>query len=181
MPEEDQTPPEGGTTYSPPATQKDLDRIVGERLAREREKYADYTELKAKADKFDQVEASNKSELQKLQDAVNERDAKLTNLPNEVRGQVLKFARTAQQMGFLDPEDALVFMGSVDLGDDDAVKAALDDLAERKPHLVRPPKKPPVTDRPKAPKGTSGTEDTGDQPTGKARAAAALRQMRDTH
>lgn len=178
---EETTPPEGGDTYTPPASQRDLDKIVGERLAREREKYADYDELKAKASKFDEVEAASKSELQKLQDAVTERDAKLATLPREVRSQAIRFASTATSMGFLDPEDALVFVpDDVDLGDSDAVKAALTELAERKPHLVRTPKKPPVPDRPKSPKAKAGT-DGDEEPSGKARAAAALRQMRDTH
>lgn len=53
-------------------TQAEMDAIIGERLARERSKYADYDEVKAKAAKFDEAEEANKSELQK---AVEERDA----------------------------------------------------------------------------------------------------------
>lgn len=41
----DNQPPNGGQTF----TQADLDRIVAERLARERAKYADYGELKKRA------------------------------------------------------------------------------------------------------------------------------------
>lgn len=46
-------------------TQADLDRIVQDRLSREREKYGDYDALKAKADKFDEIEEASKTELQK--------------------------------------------------------------------------------------------------------------------
>ena len=53
-------------------TQAEMDAIIGERLSRERAKYADYDEVKAKAAKYDEVEEANKSELQK---AVEERDA----------------------------------------------------------------------------------------------------------
>ena len=53
-------------------TQAEMDAIIGERLARERSKYADYDEVKAKAAKYDEVEEANKTELQK---AVEERDA----------------------------------------------------------------------------------------------------------
>lgn len=53
-------------------TQAELDAIVGDRLARERAKYADYAEVKAKAAKYDEVEEAQKTELQK---AVEERDA----------------------------------------------------------------------------------------------------------
>ena len=52
-------------------TQAEMDSIIGERLKRAREKYADYDELKAKAAKFDEAEEASKSELQK---AVEERD-----------------------------------------------------------------------------------------------------------
>lgn len=46
-------------------TQADLDRIVKDRLKRESEKYGDYDALKAKADKFDEIEEASKTELQK--------------------------------------------------------------------------------------------------------------------
>ena len=46
-------------------TQAELDAIVGERLKRDRAKYADYEDMKAKAEKYDQMEEANKSELQK--------------------------------------------------------------------------------------------------------------------
>lgn len=50
-------------------TQDDVDRVVKERLARERGKYTDYDELKAKAGKLDEIEAANQSELEKAQQA----------------------------------------------------------------------------------------------------------------
>lgn len=69
------TAPAGETTETQPqpetgpfeavTSQEDLDRIVGQRLARERAKYADYDDLKAKADQFTQLENANKTELQK--------------------------------------------------------------------------------------------------------------------
>lgn len=63
-------PPKGdeGKTF----TQADIDRIVADRLARERSKYADYDELKAKAAKLDELEAANKSEADKLRDQLDQ-------------------------------------------------------------------------------------------------------------
>lgn len=66
--------PEGGTTTPPVAdktfTQAEVDRIVADRLKREREqtaqRYADYDQLKAKAAEAD----SSKTELQKLGERV---------------------------------------------------------------------------------------------------------------
>ena len=57
-----------GGNYTPPSSQEELDRIIGERLSRERAKYQDYDSLKDKASKFDQLDAQNKTEAQKLQE-----------------------------------------------------------------------------------------------------------------
>lgn len=163
------------------SSQEDLDRIVGQRLARERSKFADYDEVKAKAAKLDEAEAANKSELQKLQDGIAERDAKIATLPKEARQQAIRFASAATRAGFLDPEDALLNISDIDLSDNDAVKAALEELAERKPHLVRAPEEPKkkLPTRPKPAKGSeTGAEDDLGNATGKERAAEALRRFR---
>ena len=52
-------------------TQAEMDAIIGDRLKRERAKYADYDELMKKAKAYDEAEEASKSELQK---AVEERD-----------------------------------------------------------------------------------------------------------
>lgn len=124
--------------------------------------------------KLKEIEDRDKSELQKLQDAVKERDGQLAQLPAQVRKQAIRFASQATQAGFLDPEDALLNI-DVDLGDDAAVKAALEELAQRKPHLVRRDT-PKVPKRPKPPSGQSDESDD-DSLKGKERAAAALRQF----
>ena len=58
-------------------TQADLDRIVQERVNRERAKYEGFEELKAKAQKYDEQEEANKTELQKAQERATELEAKL--------------------------------------------------------------------------------------------------------
>lgn len=55
----------GKPEFTPPATQADLDRIIAERLHRERAKYADYQDLRKKAEQFDQLQESQKTELEK--------------------------------------------------------------------------------------------------------------------
>lgn len=50
--------------------QADVDRIVQERLAKEKAKYADYDELKAKAAKADEDAASSKTDLEKLTEQI---------------------------------------------------------------------------------------------------------------
>lgn len=46
-------------------TQAEVDAIIGDRLKREREKYADFETMKEKAAKYDAAVESEKSELQK--------------------------------------------------------------------------------------------------------------------
>jgi len=60
-------------------TQAEVDAIIGDRLKRERAKYADYDELAQKAKAYDEAAEAQKSELQK---AVEERD----RLKAEVEG-----------------------------------------------------------------------------------------------
>lgn len=76
MPEDtrvDENATQGATAESNRTfTQAEMDAIISDRLKRERAKYADYSELQAKAAKYDEAEEANKSELQK---AVEERDA----------------------------------------------------------------------------------------------------------
>jgi hypothetical protein len=55
--------------YTPPASQADLDRIIADRITREKAKYADYSDLKAKAAKFDEAEEASKTEIQKANEA----------------------------------------------------------------------------------------------------------------
>lgn len=57
-------------------TQADVDRIVTKRLS----DFADYDELKAKAEKFDEAEEANKSELQKALDKANKLQTELDDL-----------------------------------------------------------------------------------------------------
>lgn len=187
---EDGTPDGGGDGgeqppgFKPPATQDEFDRMVANRLNRERQKFADYDELKEKAAKFDEADAASKSEVQRLQDQLADRDAKLADLPKQARSEAIRFASKATAKGFHDPEDALLFIEVDDLSDGAAVDQALDELAERKPHLLRSSE--PVRKKPAARKKPAGgnTESTDggdpDQLEGKERAAAALRGMRNT-
>lgn len=131
-------------------------------------------ELATAKGKLKAAEDADKTELQRLQESVAERDQQLAELPSTVRKQAIRFASTASRMGFVDPEDALVLVGDVDLADDDAVKAALEDLAGRKPHLVRPDA-PRVSTRPQPKGGKQAPE--GAAPNGRKAAAEALRSL----
>ena len=64
-------------------TQADLDRIVQERVNRERAKYEGFEDFKAKAQKYDEQEEANKTELQKAQERATELEAKLKQKEHE--------------------------------------------------------------------------------------------------
>lgn len=65
-------PTQGGSTYTPPATQADLDRIVENRLQRERQKYSDYDQLKAQAEQMQGLVAERDSLRSQLETANSE-------------------------------------------------------------------------------------------------------------
>lgn len=60
----------GGSTYTPPATQAELDRIVQNRVRRVEDKYKDYDHLKAEAGKVGGLVAE-RDQLQTQLDAAN--------------------------------------------------------------------------------------------------------------
>ena len=68
-------------------TQSEMNAIMGERLAREHAKYADYDDLKAKAAKYDEQEEASKSELQKALEKADalQRQVDQMEKANEVR------------------------------------------------------------------------------------------------
>lgn len=79
-------------------TQAEMNAIITDRLNRERTKYADYDDLKAKAAKFDEAEEAGKTELQKA----NDRAAKLqSQLDDLTRANTLREVRqkVAEQTG----------------------------------------------------------------------------------
>ena len=67
MPDDNEQNKQQNTTppaYTPPATQADLDALIATKVAQ----FGDYDDLKAKAKQFDDLDAANKTELQKAQD-----------------------------------------------------------------------------------------------------------------
>lgn len=55
----------GKDEFRPITSQEEFEKALGKRLERERSKFADYDDLKTKASQFDQLQESQKSELQK--------------------------------------------------------------------------------------------------------------------
>ena len=69
-----------GTEEVKTFNQQELDAIISDRLKRERDKYADYEALKAKAAKLDEIEEASKSELQKATERAEKLESELTQM-----------------------------------------------------------------------------------------------------
>jgi hypothetical protein len=139
-PAPESTPPE---TPDKTFTQADLDRIVQDRLNRDRAKFADYDDLKAKATKLDELEQANKTELEKVlarAEAAEKRAAEASERANKsaIRSAVISAATSA---GAVDPDAvmALIDHNALTIGDDGQVtgaEEAVKGLLESKPYLV---------------------------------------------
>jgi len=170
---------DGGAQYTPPATQADLDRIVEARLAREREKYKGFDDLKAKAAQWDQLEDEKKTPSEKAIEEARAQAAGETSAKFEQRIASTEVKALAATLGFLDPADALsVLAGDVPKKDDeidvDELKKRVEKLASDKPYLVKEASRKPRT-RP-TPRPGDQQDDTANK-GGKGKAAAALRQL----
>lgn len=79
-------------------TQAEMDAIIGDRLKRERAKYSDYDDLKAKAAQFDAVEEANKSDLQKATEKAEALQAQLDAMTAAAKERELR-ERIAEETG----------------------------------------------------------------------------------
>lgn len=76
---------DGGTGgFTPPATQAELNRIVTERVNRERSKFADYEDLKGKAARLAEIEQANLSEAEKSAQRIAAAEGEVAKVPAKV-------------------------------------------------------------------------------------------------
>jgi hypothetical protein len=86
-------------------SQDDLNKVINERLARERAKFADYKDVKAKAAKLDEIEQANQTEAEKAAKRVAELEAELTNTRLESTR-----IKIASEHGITDADDIGLFL-----------------------------------------------------------------------
>ncbi len=154
-----QQPGQSDRTFS----QSELDRIVQDRLARERNKYADYDDLRAKASRLDEIEQANASDLEKAQKRAEEAEARAKTAAERATSALRRAAVVAEatRAGAVDPDAVLALLppDAVTVGDDGQVTGAEDAvraLLEQKPYLVGQTTPPPP---PRA--GTTGSAEGG--------------------
>ncbi|MDM7488717.1 hypothetical protein QT969_10480 [Rhodococcus sp. CSLK01-03] len=151
---------QGDQGFTPITSQEQLDNILGARLDRERAKFADYDEIKTKASRFEELEQESKSELQK---ALERAEAAEKRIGEATRTAL--HARIAAETG--------VPVEVIHGDDEESARASAQKVLEWSESKV--------TQKKKLPTGPlkSGASGSGDQTTGKERAAAALRQLRN--
>lgn len=113
--------------FEPITSQDDLNRIISERVQRERGKYADYADLKAKATKFDNIEQANQSEAEKSQKRISDLEAELAG---ERQGALR--LRIAAAHGIADADDVALFLTGSDEETLTRQAKRLSDRADRK-------------------------------------------------
>lgn len=103
----------GGNTsgYTPPATQQELNRIIGERVERVRAQYADYPTLQAEVARLRGVETGFETKLQAEADARAVAEAAVATLPEMVSSQLR--THLIARHGISD-EDAALFLTAND-------------------------------------------------------------------
>ena len=141
--------------FKPITSQEEFNRILAQRLERERSKFADYDDLKAKASKYDKVVESQKTAEQRLQEQLQQAERRA----QEAERTALR-VRIATEFGV--PQEAVH-------GDDEAsMRTTAQKLVEWRDSNKRP------VPTPKSLKSGSA----GERDEGGSRAAAALRAMR---
>lgn len=134
-------------TFKPIETQEALDQIIKDRLAREKEKYADYDELKSKNATYETQVATLQATIDESSNANKAHDATVSELNAKIAGFETANLRTKIALQHGIPFDLVDRLA----GDDEAsIKADAERLAAFvKPKATTPPLKntePPLGD-----------------------------------
>lgn len=169
-PSDPTTDPAGGGTQPGTGgertfTQADLDRIVADRLQRERAKYADYDDLKTKAEQLRQIEDAQKTELERAQEEAKKAREERDRAMQEAQDRLIQaaFVSEAAKLNAAHPADAyhLADLSGITVSESGGVEG----VAEIVKGLVDSGRLP-VSGRPRAPSldgGAGGGERPGDQ------------------
>lgn len=116
-------------------SQDDLNRVIADRISRERAKFADYEDVKTKAARLDEIEAANQTEAEKAAARVADLEKQL----GEMQAATTRL-RIANEHGITDAEDIALFLTGTD--EETLTKQAkrlADRTADRKQHSNRAP------------------------------------------
>ena len=123
-------------------TQEDLDRVVNDRLRREREKFADYGDLKKKGAEFDKLQDAQKTELEREKEraarAEADRDAALERSKTTARRAAI--VGQAAKAGAIEPSEVVQLLPDELVSFDDDGNVSVDEAGfaawvKARPHL----------------------------------------------
>lgn len=171
----------GGEAFEAITSQEDFDKRLGERITRERAKFADYDAIKTE---LEGLKDSSKTDVDRAVEAARAEALSEASAASDKRLIRAEIKAAAGSVGFHDPGDALAAYGDVgdlSVGEDgevdvEVIKARLAEIAESKPYLVA--EAAPTARRRTPPKARTGDKTADEGRTGKSKAAAALRQLR---
>ena len=115
--------PTAETEFKPITSQDDLNKVIADRVARERAKYADYKDVKAKATRLDEIEAANQTEAEKTAKRIADLETELNN----TRRDSLRLT-IATTHGITDADDIDLFLTG---SDEETLTKQAKRLAER--------------------------------------------------
>lgn len=96
-----------GDGFKPITSQDELNAAIADRIARERNKFKDYSDLKAKAARLDELEQASKSEMEKAIDRVTRAEAQVAEIPSQVAAQLRDHL---VELHKIDKDDAELFL-----------------------------------------------------------------------
>lgn len=148
------TDPAGDKGFTPITSQEELDKVLGKRLARERERYADYDDLKTKAAEYDKALEAAKTDQEKAVEAAREEGKTAALQAANARLKEAEARALAAAAKFRNPNLAVkaLDLSDIKVGDDgavdaDAIKDKLKALSDADPYLVDDGKGRPKPDR----------------------------------
>lgn len=146
LPDNPPTPdpaPDPEPSFTPVTSQDQFDAMVKARINREREKYADYEDLKTKAAKLAELEAANLTELEKSQKRTADLERKAADAEARAQENLLRASVVAEaaRKNVVDPDAvvALLDRSVLEFNEDGTptnTAEAVDELLKAKPYLV---------------------------------------------
>ena len=131
-------------------TQEEMNRIQAQTRKEVRNQFADYSQLKDRAAKADELEQAQLSEQEKLEARAAEAERKAASAADQIAAAMIasEVKVRAAQLGIIDPDAALLLVdrANVRYSEEDGVTgvdAALTQLLEDKPYLKGTPNRVP--------------------------------------
>lgn len=146
-----ETTPDAGGEFKAIESQEELNAVIKDRIARERAKFGDYEDLRAKAARLDEIEQANKTEAERLaEEAANARTE-----AEQARAELLRY-RVAAEHGITDSEDIALFLTGTD---EDTLKRQAERLAARQEAAGQPRAPRPDPNQGRQTRGPASTAD----------------------